>query len=70
MVTARDWLEAIEKTVVRTSAVILDVPCPARTATGPAPSQVRASTRDLPVVILTSRDQAGDGTGVWTGADF
>ena len=73
VVTARDGLEAIEKAVVEdVQLIILDVMMPRMTGyqacrllkTDPA-------TRDLPVVILTSRDQAGDRFwGLETGADY
>ena len=73
VITARDGLEAIEKAVVEdVRLIILDVMMPRMNGyqacrllkTDPA-------TRDLPVVILTSRDQAGDRFwGLETGADY
>ncbi len=73
VVTARDGLEAIEKAVLEdVQLIILDVMMPRMTGyqacrllkTDPA-------TRGLPVVILTSRDQAGDRFwGLETGADY
>jgi two-component system, cell cycle response regulator len=73
VITARDGLEAIEKAVLEdVRLIILDVMMPRMTGyqacrllkTDPA-------TRDLPVVILTSRDQAGDRFwGLETGADY
>src|SRR5688572_5280183 len=73
VVTARDGLEAIEKAVLEdVRLIILDVMMPRMNGyqacrllkTDPA-------TRDLPVVILTSRDQAGDRFwGLETGADY
>ncbi len=73
VITARDGLEAIEKAVLEdVGLIILDVMMPRMNGyqacrllkTDPA-------TRDLPVVILTSRDQAGDRFwGLETGADY
>ncbi len=73
VVTARDGLEAIEKALLEdVRLIILDVMMPRMNGyqacrllkTDPA-------TRDLPVVILTSRDQAGDRFwGLETGADY
>ena len=73
VITARDGLEAIEKAVLEdVRLIILDVMMPRMNGyqacrllkTDPA-------TRDLPVVILTSRDQAGDRFwGLETGADY
>jgi two-component system, cell cycle response regulator len=73
VITARDGLEAIEKAVLEdVRLIILDVMMPRMNGyqacrllkTDPV-------TRDLPVVILTSRDQAGDRFwGLETGADY
>ena len=73
VITARDGLEAIEKAVLEdVRLIILDVVMPRMNGyqacrllkTDPA-------TRDLPVVILTSKDQAGDRFwGLETGADY
>jgi two-component system, cell cycle response regulator len=73
VITARDGLEAIEKAVLEdVRLIILDVMMPRMNGyqacrllkTDPA-------TRVLPVVILTSRDQAGDRFwGLETGADY
>ncbi len=73
VITAHDGLEAIEKAVLEdVRLIILDVMMPRMNGyqacrllkTDPA-------TRDLPVVILTSRDQAGDRFwGLETGADY
>jgi two-component system cell cycle response regulator len=73
VVTAKDGLEAIEKAVLEdVRLIILDVTMPRMNGyqacrllkTDPA-------TRDLPVIILTSRDQAGDRFwGLETGADY
>jgi two-component system, cell cycle response regulator len=73
VITARDGLEAIEKAVlVDVRLIILDVMMPRMNGyqacrllkTDPA-------TRELPVVILTGRDQAGDRFwGLETGADY
>jgi two-component system cell cycle response regulator len=73
VVTARDGLEAIEKTVSEdVQLVILDVTMPRLNGYQACRLlKSEASTRDLPVVILTSRDQAGDRYwGLETGADF
>ena len=73
VVTARDGLEAIEKVVSEdVQLVILDVIMPRMNRLPGLPSaQDRAATRDVPVVILTSRDQAGDRFwGLETGADY
>src|SRR5687768_1325758 len=73
VITAHDGLEAIEKAVLEdVRLIILDVMMPRMNGyqacrllkTDPA-------TRDLPVVILTSRDQASDRFwGLETGADY
>src|SRR5687768_11432124 len=73
VITAHDGLEAIEKAVLEdVRLIILDVMMPRMNGyqacrllkTDPA-------TRDLPVVILTSKDQAGDRFwGLETGADY
>src|SRR5688572_19655886 len=73
VVTARDGLEAIEKTISEdVQLVILDVTMPRLNGYQACRLlKSEASTRDLPVVILTSRDQAGDRYwGLETGADF
>ena len=73
VVTARDGLEAIEKAVLEdVGLIILDVMMPRMN--GYQACRLLKSdpvTRDLPVVILTSRDQAGDRFwGLETGADY
>jgi two-component system cell cycle response regulator len=73
VVTARDGLEAIEKAVLEdVRLIILDVMMP-RMNGYQACRLLKTDplTRDLPVVILTSRDQAGDRFwGLETGADY
>jgi two-component system cell cycle response regulator len=73
VITARDGLEAIEKAVLEdVRMIILDVMMPRMN--GYQACRLLKSdplTRDLPVVILTSRDQAGDRFwGLETGADY
>jgi twitching motility two-component system response regulator PilH len=73
VVTARDGLEAIEKALLEdVRLIILDVMMPRMN--GYQACRLLKSdpvTRDLPVVILTSRDQAGDRFwGIETGADY
>jgi two-component system cell cycle response regulator len=73
VVTARDGLEAVEKAVAEdVQLVILDVTMPRLNGYQACRLlKSEASTKDLPVVILTSRDQAGDRYwGLETGADF
>jgi two-component system cell cycle response regulator len=73
VVTARDGLEAIEKAVAEDVAlVILDVMMPRMNGYQACRLlKTEPATKDLPVVILTSRDQAGDRFwGLETGADF
>jgi two-component system cell cycle response regulator len=72
VVTARDGLEAIEKTFAEdVSLVILDVMMPRMNGYQACRLlKSEPSTRPIPVVILTSRDQAGDRFwGLETGAD-
>ena len=73
VVTARDGLEAIEKAVLEDGRlIILDVMMPRMN--GYQACRLLKSdpaTRELPVIILTSRDQAGDRFwGIETGADY
>jgi twitching motility two-component system response regulator PilH len=73
VVTALDGLEAIEKALLEdVRLIILDVMMPRMN--GYQACRLLKSdpvTRDLPVVILTSRDQAGDRFwGIETGADY
>jgi two-component system, cell cycle response regulator len=73
VVTARDGLEAIEKAVLEdVRLIILDVMMPRMNGYQACRLlKTDPSTRDLPVVILTSRDQAGDRFwGLETGADY
>jgi len=73
VVTARDGLEAIEKAItLDVSLVILDVLMPRMNGYQVCRLlKTEPATRSLPVVILTSRDQAGDRFwGLETGADF
>ena len=71
--TARDGIEALEKAqALPVRLVILDVTMP-RLNGYQACRLLKAepATRHLPVVILTSRDQAGDRFwGLETGADY
>lgn len=73
VVTARDGLEAVEKAIGEdVSLVILDVMMPRMNGYQACRLlKTEASTRALPVVILTSKDQAGDRFwGLETGADY
>ena len=73
VVTARDGLEAIEKAVAEdVRLVILDVMMPRMNGYQACRLlKTEPLTHDLPVVILTSRDQAGDRFwGLETGADY
>lgn len=73
VVTARDGLEAIEKAVTEdVQLVILDVTMPRMNGYQACRLlKTEPTTRELPVVILTSRDQAGDRFwGLETGADY
>ena len=73
VVTAEDGLEALEKAASEDVAlVILDVSMPRMNGYQACRLlKTEASTRDLPVVILTTRDQAGDRYwGAETGADY
>jgi twitching motility two-component system response regulator PilH len=73
VVTARDGLEAIEKAVAEdVRLVILDVMMPRMNGYQACRLlKTEPLTRELPVVILTSRDQAGDRFwGLETGADY
>ncbi len=72
-VTARDGLEAVEKALLEdVDLVVLDVNMPRMN--GYQACRLLKSedaTRDVPVVILTSKDQAGDRFwGLETGADY
>lgn len=71
--TAGDGLEAIEKAVAeRVDLVILDVMMPRMNGYQACRLlKTEPSTRGVPVVILTSKDQAGDRFwGLETGADY
>jgi two-component system cell cycle response regulator len=73
VVTAVDGLEAIEKAVAEdVQLVILDVMMPRMNGYQACRLlKTEPSTRTLPVVILTSKDQAGDRFwGLETGADY
>src|SRR4029453_10409412 len=73
VVTARDGLEAIEKAVAEDVAlVILDVMMPRMNGYQACRLlKTEPATKDLPVVILTSKDQAADRFwGLETGADY
>ncbi len=73
VVTAKDGLEAIEKAVTGdVSLVILDVMMPRMNGYQACRLlKTEPATKDLPVVILTSKDQAGDRFwGLETGADY
>jgi two-component system cell cycle response regulator len=73
VVTAHDGLEAIERAVSEdVRLVILDVTMPRMNGYQACRLlKTEPLTRDLPVVILTSRDQAGDRFwGLETGADY
>ena len=72
VVTAKDGLEAVEKAITEeVSLVILDVMMPRMNGYQACRMlKSEAATRDLPVVILTSKDQVGDRAwGLETGAD-
>ena len=73
VVTARDGLEALEKAFAEgVSLAVLDVTMPRMTGYQACRLlKTEPQTRDLPVIILTSRDQAGDRFwGLETGADY
>jgi two-component system cell cycle response regulator len=73
VVTAKDGLEALEKAFTEgVSLVILDVMMPRMNGYQACRLlKTDPSTRHVPVVILTSRDQAGDRFwGLETGADY
>jgi len=73
VVTAKDGLEAFEKAVSEdVGLVILDVMMPRMNGYQTCRLlKTEPATRGLPVVILTSRDQAGDRFwGLETGADY
>jgi two-component system cell cycle response regulator len=73
VVTAHDGLEAIEKAIAEdVSLVILDVMMPRMNGYQACRLlKNEPSTKGLPVVILTSKDQAGDRFwGLETGADY
>ncbi|HEY6546882.1 MAG TPA: response regulator, partial [Vicinamibacteria bacterium] len=73
VVTARDGLEALEKAFAEeVSLAVLDVNMPRMTGYQACRLlKTEPQTRDLPVIILTGRDQAGDRFwGLETGADY
>ncbi len=73
VISARDGLEAIEKAVAdEVYLVILDVMMPRMNGYQACRLlKTEPSTKSVPVVILTSRDQAGDRFwGLETGADY
>jgi two-component system cell cycle response regulator len=73
VITARDGLEAIEKGMAEAvDLVILDVTMPRMNGYQACRLlKTEPTTKSLPVVILTSRDQAGDRFwGLETGADY
>jgi len=73
VVTARDGLEAIEKAVTEdVQLVIMDVTMPRMNGYQACRLlKTEPTTRELPVIILTSRDHAGDRFwGLETGADY
>ncbi len=73
VLTARDGLEAIEKAVAEdVDLVILDVMMPRMNGYQACRLlKTEPTTRPVPVVILTSKDQAGDRFwGLETGADY
>jgi two-component system cell cycle response regulator len=73
VVTARDGLEALEKAFVEEIGLaVLDVNMPRMTGYQTCRLlKTEPQTRDLPVIILTGRDQAGDRFwGLETGADY
>jgi diguanylate cyclase (GGDEF)-like protein len=72
-VTARDGLEAVEKALLEdVDLVVLDVNMPRMNGYQACRLlKSEEATRDVPVVILTSKDQAGDRFwGLETGADY
>src|SRR5262245_12495957 len=72
-VTARDGLEAVEKAMLEgVDLVVLDVNMPRMNGYQACRLlKSEEATRDVPVVILTSKDQAGDRFwGLETGADY
>ncbi len=73
VVTARDGLEALEKAFAEEVGLcVLDVNMPRMTGYQACRLlKTEPQTRDLPVIILTGRDQAGDRFwGLETGADY
>ena len=73
VVKARDGLEALEKAYSEdVSLAVLDVTMPRMTGYQACRLlKTEPATRDLPVILLTSRDQAGDRFwGLETGADY
>jgi twitching motility two-component system response regulator PilH len=73
VLTARDGLEAIEKAMVEgVDLVILDVMMPRMNGYQACRLlKTEPTTKAVPVVILTSKDQAGDRFwGLETGADY
>jgi two-component system cell cycle response regulator len=73
VLTARDGIEAIEKVVAEgVDLVILDVMMPRMNGYQACRIlKTEATTKSIPVVILTSKDQAGDRFwGLETGADY
>ena len=73
VVKARDGLEALEKAFAENvSLAVLDVTMPRMTGYQACRLlKTEPATQDLPVIILTSRDQAGDRFwGLETGADY
>ncbi|MFI5184147.1 MAG: diguanylate cyclase [Vicinamibacteria bacterium] len=73
VVTARDGLEAIEKAFAEdVQLVVMDVMMPRMNGYQACRLlKTEPSTRGLPIVILTSKDQAGDRFwGLETGADY
>jgi CheY-like chemotaxis protein len=73
VVTARDGLEALEKAFAEgVSLAVLDVTMPRMTGYQACRLlKTEPQTREVPVIILTSRDQAGDRFwGLETGADY
>ena len=73
VVTARDGLEALEKAFAENvSLAVLDVTMPRMTGYQTCRLlKTEPQTQGLPVIILTSRDQAGDRFwGLETGADY
>ena len=73
VVKARDGLEALEKAYSEdVSLAVLDVTMPRMTGYQACRLlKSEPATHDLPVILLTSRDQAGDRFwGLETGADY